>query len=81
MTQHMVNDESPKLKVNMYGVNTIGKHIGQALFTAAMLFLGANSLDWGWDGAWLSSTPPAGSVSASRWLSVTRNYLTSADSV
>jgi protein-S-isoprenylcysteine O-methyltransferase Ste14 len=40
--------ESPPPKVNIYGINTIGKHIGQAVITAALLFLGAGSLRWGW---------------------------------
>lgn len=48
MAQHTAHNESPKPKVNIYGVNTIGKHIGQAAFTAILLFLGAGSLDWGW---------------------------------
>jgi protein-S-isoprenylcysteine O-methyltransferase Ste14 len=48
MAQHTAHDESPTPKVNIYGVNTIGKHIGQAVFTVALLFLGASSLDWGW---------------------------------
>ncbi len=34
--------------VNIYGVNAIGKHIGQAIITAALLFLAAGSLDWAW---------------------------------
>ncbi len=50
MAQQPERIESPKPKVNIYGVNTIGKHIGQALFTAALLFLGAGSLNWG--GGW-----------------------------
>lgn len=38
----------PPSRVNLYGVNTIGKHISQAFFTAALLFLGAGSMQWVW---------------------------------
>ncbi len=48
MAQHTIKNESPRPKVNIYGVNAIGKHIGQAIFTAVLLFLGAGSLDWAW---------------------------------
>lgn len=48
MAQHTKENESPGPKVNIYGVNAIGKHIGQAVFTAVLLFLGAGSLDWAW---------------------------------
>ncbi len=48
MAQQTAHNESPTPKINIYGVNTIGKHIGQAIFTVALLFLGAGSLDWGW---------------------------------
>ncbi len=48
MAQQPAQHESPPPKVNIYGVNAIGKHIGQAVFTAVLLFLGAGSLDWGW---------------------------------
>ena len=48
MAQQSVRDESPAPKVNIYGVNAIGKHIGQAVITAILLFVGAGSLDWGW---------------------------------
>ncbi len=48
MAQHTAPNESPRPRVNIYGVNAIGKHIGQAVFTAVMLFLGAGALDWGW---------------------------------
>jgi protein-S-isoprenylcysteine O-methyltransferase Ste14 len=48
MAQQLAQNESPRPKVNIYGVNAIGKHVGQALFTAALLFLGAGSTRWGW---------------------------------
>lgn len=51
MVQHTANDESPAPKVNIYGLNAVGKHVGQALFTGILLFLGAGSTDWGW--GWL----------------------------
>ncbi|MBN2472548.1 MAG: isoprenylcysteine carboxylmethyltransferase family protein [Anaerolineae bacterium] len=35
-------------RVNLYGINTISKHIGQAVMTGALLFLGAGTLDWPW---------------------------------
>ncbi len=38
----------PKARVNLYGVNTISKHIGQAVMTGALLFLGAGTLGWPW---------------------------------
>lgn len=34
--------------VNIYGVNTIGKHIGLAVVTAVTLFLAAGSFNWPW---------------------------------
>ncbi len=34
--------------VNIYGVNAIGKHVGQAIIIAALLFLAAGSFDWPW---------------------------------
>ncbi len=48
MAQHTADNDSPRPKVNIYGVNTIGKHIGQAVFTAVLLFLGAGTVDWPW---------------------------------
>ncbi|MBZ0295512.1 MAG: isoprenylcysteine carboxylmethyltransferase family protein [Anaerolineae bacterium] len=48
MTQRTAQHETPTPKINIYGVNAIGKHIGQAVFTAALLFVGAGSLDWSW---------------------------------
>lgn len=42
------HDTAPRPKINLYGLNAVGKHIGQAVFTAALLFLGAGSLNWGW---------------------------------
>jgi protein-S-isoprenylcysteine O-methyltransferase Ste14 len=48
MAQPTPPNESVKPKINIYGINTIGKHIGQALFTALLLFLGANSFNWDW---------------------------------
>jgi protein-S-isoprenylcysteine O-methyltransferase Ste14 len=48
MAQQTPHTESPRPKINIYGINTIGKHIGQALFTTLLLFLGANSFNWDW---------------------------------
>lgn len=46
----MSSSSEPQSKpaINIYGVNTIGKHIGQALFTVVLLFLGAGTWDWPW---------------------------------
>lgn len=46
MPDNQVPEQTPRL--NIYGVNTIGKHIGQAVLTALMLFLGAGSTAWPW---------------------------------
>jgi protein-S-isoprenylcysteine O-methyltransferase Ste14 len=51
MAQPAASGRAPAPRVNIYGINAIGKHIGQAVITAVMLFLGAGSLDWGW--GWL----------------------------
>ena len=49
MTQQQPStNKSSRPRVNIYGYNTIAKHISQAIFTAAMLFGGANTLDWTW---------------------------------
>ncbi len=46
MSHQPLSNQAPR--VNIYGVNTIGKHIGQAVLTALMLFLGAGSTAWPW---------------------------------
>lgn len=38
-------------RLNIYGYNCIGKHIGMAFSIGIPLFLGAGTLQWGW--AWL----------------------------
>lgn len=48
MAQPTTPEDSPASKVNIYGVNAIGKHIGQAVITAGLLFLGAGTIDWAW---------------------------------
>ena len=47
MTESAASQATPP-KVNWYGVNTIGKHVGQATFTGALLFWGAGTTKWGW---------------------------------
>ena len=35
-------------RINIYGINTISKHVGQAIIIGGLLFLGAGSTDWPW---------------------------------
>ncbi|MBN2471324.1 MAG: isoprenylcysteine carboxylmethyltransferase family protein, partial [Anaerolineae bacterium] len=42
------NGQNQAVRVNIYGINTIGKHIGQAVMTGGLLFLGAGTWDWPW---------------------------------
>lgn len=51
MTQTSSSAVKPKL--NKYGYNAVARHISQVIFIAALLFLGAGTLDWGW--AWAFS--------------------------
>jgi len=48
MADQALGDNSPPPKVNLYGVNAIGKHVGQAAFTFVLFFIGAGSWDWVW---------------------------------
>ena len=41
----------PRSRLNIYGYNCIGKHIGMVLVVGAPLFIGAGTLRWGW--AWI----------------------------
>lgn len=42
---------NPQPRLNIYGYNCIGKHIGMVLFVCGPAFLGAGTLQWDW--AWI----------------------------
>lgn len=44
---------SPRPRLNKYGYNCIGKHIGMVFFVCAPLFVAAGTLQWDW--AWVYS--------------------------
>ncbi|GAB4571677.1 MAG: isoprenylcysteine carboxylmethyltransferase family protein [Anaerolineae bacterium] len=48
--------ESQPERINWYGVNAIGKHLGQAVITGALLFLGAGTTAWSWGWAFAGAT-------------------------
>ena len=45
---------SSRPRLNIYGYNCIGKHVGMGIFVGAALFISAGSLNWDW--AWVYST-------------------------
>jgi protein-S-isoprenylcysteine O-methyltransferase Ste14 len=52
MSHIVANSTLPtRPRLDKYGYNCIGKHIGMVLFVCAPLFIGAGSLNWGW--AWV----------------------------
>lgn len=50
MTQH---DAVKHPRLNVYGYNSIGKHLGMVLVVCGPLFIGAGTLQWDW--AWVFS--------------------------
>ncbi len=71
MSQHvMPRNSAPLPALNRYGYNCIARNVSLAVITAALIFLGANTLDWGW--GWVFSLVYLGcwigvSAALARW--------------